>query len=86
MVNLVLALISGVIGALVLAIIPKEKKRVEKLIVLLSSILGAIFTWLVALPVLNGRTVELAGEIAGFSWSIGPDPLGAVFGLIASSL
>ena len=86
MINLILALLSGVVGSLTVAVMPKVKNRTRNLIVLLFSILGAVFTWRVALLVFAGESVRIAGEFAGLLWSIDPDPLGAVFGLIASSL
>lgn len=85
MFNLVLALISGLAGALIVAIFPL-RDRFRNFLVLVFSILGAVFTWRVALLVFSGETVKLAGDFAGFSWTLNPDPLGAVFGLIASTL
>ena len=84
--NLILALLSGIIGGLTVALMPKIKSRTRNLIVLVFSILGAFFSWRVALLVFAGESVRIAGEFGGFLWSIDPDPLGAVFGLIASSL
>ena len=86
MINLILALLSGVVGGLIVAAMPKIKNPTRNLIVLLFSILGAIFSWRVALSVFAGESVRIAVEFAGFIWTIDPDPLGAVFGLIASSL
>ena len=86
MINLVLALLSGIVGGLIVAATPRVKSRIRNLIVLVFSILGAFFTWRAALLVFAGESVGIAGEFAGFLWSIDPDPLGAVFGLIASSL
>lgn len=86
MFNLVLALLSGIVGGLIVAALPNLKNRIRNFIVISFSALGTFFTWRVALLVFSGKTVEIAGEFAGFPWSISPDPLGAVFGLIASSL
>jgi len=86
MINLVLALLSGIVGALIVAVMSKVKDRIRNFIVLLFSILGMVFSWRVALLVFAGKEIKIAGEFAGFSWRIQPDPLGAVFGLIASSL
>ena len=86
MINLVLALFSGVVGGLIVAAMPGVKNRIRNLVVLLFSISGMVFSWRVALLVFAGKSVRIAGEFAGFSWSLGPDPLGAVFGLIVSSL
>lgn len=86
MINLVLALLSGLIGGLIVAVIPEKKSRIRNFIVLAFSVLGIFFSWRVALLVFSGESVRIAGEFAGFPWSLDPDPLGAVFGLIASSL
>lgn len=86
MINIVLALLSGIIGGLIVAMLPRVKNRMRNIIVLIFSILGSVFSWRVALLVFAGKSIRIAGEFAGFSWSINPDPLGAIFGLIASSL
>jgi len=86
MFNLILALLSGVVGGLIVAVMPRVRNRIRNSIVLLFSILGTFFSWRVALSVFAGESVRIAGEFAGFPWSLDPDPLGAVFGLIASSL
>ncbi len=84
--NLVLALASGIIGAIIVAMIPQDKNRIRNITVLIFSLLAAFFTWRTALLVFAGESVRLAGEFAGFPWSLDPDPLGAVFALIASNL
>lgn len=86
MLYLIIALFSGVLGGLLIASRPQLENRIRNLIVLLAIVLGTFFTWRVALLVFAGKEVRIAGELAGFSWSFGPDPLGAIFGLIASTL
>lgn len=86
MLNLILALLSGVVGGLTVALMPQVKNRIRNIVVLLFSILGAFFSWRIALSVFAGESVRIAGELAGLSWSFGPDPLSAIFGLIASNL
>lgn len=86
MINLVFVLFSGVVGALTVAVMPQVRNRIRNLVVLFFTILGTLFTWRIALSVFAGKSVTIAGELAGFSWRFGPDPLGAVFGLIASNL
>lgn len=86
MINLVLALLSGLVGGLIVASMPRVKNRIRNYIVLFFSVLGAFFTWRTALSVFAGESVRIAGEFASFSWSLDPDPLGIVFALIASSL
>lgn len=83
---LILALLSGVVGGLTVAIMPQVRNRIRNLIVLLFFGLGTFFSWKVALLVFAGKSARIAGEIAGFSWSFSPDPLGAIFGIIASTL
>ena len=83
---LVLAISSGIIGGLLAAAIPKDKNRMRKYIVLIFSALGAFFCWRVAAFVFSGESVELSIELGSLNLYIKPDPLGAVFGLIASTL
>lgn len=86
MLDLIFALFSGVVGGIIVAFMPRAKNYIRNIVVLLFTILGTFFSWRIALSVFAGEGVKISGEIAGFSWSFGPDPLGAVFGLIASSL
>jgi len=84
--DLILALSGGLIGGLVVAMMPRAGNRIRSITVSAFSILTIVFSWRVALKVFGGESVRLAGEIGGLSWSLDPDPLGAVFGLIASTL
>lgn len=86
MVNLILALLSGLVGGLVVAVMPRIKNSIRNFVVLLFSLLSTFFTWRVALLVFAGESVRIAGEFAGFPWSLDPDSLGVIFALIASSL
>lgn len=86
MVNLVLALFSGIFGAIIILAMPKLREKTRNILVLIFALFGTFFTWRVGLLVFAGKSVKIAGKLAGLSWSINPDPLGAVFGLIASSL
>lgn len=86
MVNLFLALFSGIIGGIIILAMPKLREKTRNLLALIFVLFGTLFTWRVGLLIFSGESVKIAGELAGFSWSINPDPLGAVFGLIASSL
>lgn len=86
MLYLVLALSSGVIGGLIVAVIPQAKNRIQKYIVLLFTLFGAIFCWRTASLVFAGESVRLSFELGSFSFCVSPDPLGMVFGLIASTL
>lgn len=86
MINIILALLSGVVGGLVLAVMPPVRERIRNIVVLLFSIIGTFFSWRLGLLVFAGESIGITGEFAGFSWRIQPDPLGAVFALIASTL
>ncbi|HZJ84405.1 MAG TPA: proton-conducting transporter membrane subunit [Syntrophomonadaceae bacterium] len=86
MLELILALLSGVAGGLTVAAMRQIKNWLRNLIVLIFSALGAFFSWRVALLVFAGENVTIAGQFAGLSWSLGPDPLGVVFALIVSNL
>lgn len=85
MINLVISLSLGLLGALLIALIPMEK-RIRNFVILLSTGLAMVFSWKVAIPVFNGERIRLAGEIGGLDFALDPDPLGAVFGLIVSVL
>ena len=84
--DLVLALLSGVVGGLVIALMPRASSRLRNIVAMLFCAVGTVFSWRVAGAVLGGRTIRIAGEMAGLAWSLHPDPLGAVFGLIVSTL
>ena len=86
MLYLILALSSGIIGGLIVAVIPQVKDRIQKYIVLIFTVFGAYFTWRVAALVFAGESVRLSIELGSFSFCIDPDPLGVIFGLIASTL
>lgn len=83
---LVLALLSGVIGALIVAMMPKVRNRIRNIVVLVFCLCGTFFTWRTAILIFTGKSVSIGAKIAGLPWSIKPDPLGMVFGLIASTL
>lgn len=86
MIYLALALLSGVAGGLIVGLMPKVNNRIRNIVVLFFCLCGTFFSWRTALLVFSGKSVRVAGELAGFSWSFEPDPLGAIFGLIASTL
>ncbi|MGI6039206.1 MAG: proton-conducting transporter membrane subunit, partial [Eubacteriales bacterium] len=86
MLFLILALLSGVVGGLIVAAIPESRERLRNLIVILFTALGALSCWVVGISAFSGQSIMLVGHIAGFTFSLGPDPLGALFGIIASSL
>lgn len=86
MINLILALLSGVVGSLLVIMMPGISQRIRNMIVVLFALLAMVFSWRVGLLVFAGENIKIAGEFAGFSWQIQPDPLGVVFALIASSL
>lgn len=86
MIYLGLALSSGIVGGLIVAAMAKAANKIRNVFVLVFCVLGAFFSWKVALTVFNGQNIRLVSELAGFSFSFEVDPLGAVFGLIASTL
>lgn len=86
MLYLILALFSGVIGGLIVALLPCTRNRLRNFVVVLFTVSSAIFSWKVAFLVFSGESVRIAGSFGGLGWSLDPDPLGAVFGLIASTL
>mgnify|MGYP000897105846 CR=1 FL=1 len=86
MLSLIIALFSGAVGGLVVAMIPETKNRLRNYIVLFFAASSTFFTWRTAFMVFAGESVRVAGELGGLAFSLDPDPLGAVFGLIASTL
>lgn len=86
MLDLILALSSGMVGGLIVAMMSQAGSRLRNLVVLVFSAAGVTFSWRVAHRVFVGESVRIAGEFGGLAWSLGPDPLGAVFGLIVSTL
>ena len=86
MLDLIFALSSGIIGGLIVAVLPRANSRLRNLVVLVFSIFGMVFSWRVGGKVFAGENIRLSGDIGGLSWSLAPDPLGAIFGLIASTL
>ncbi len=86
MIDLIVALLSGAAGGLLIACTPRVGNRGHNIITLVFSTAGALFSWRVAGAVFAGQTIRISWEIAGLTWSLHPDPLGAVFGLIVSTL
>lgn len=86
MFNLILALFSGAAGSLTVGLIPESKNRLRKLTVLIFAVSSALFSWMLAIDVFAGENIRIACELGRLTFSLEPDPMGAVFGLIASSL
>lgn len=86
MLDLILSLSSGLVGGIIVAAMPRVSNRLRNFIVSLFTVSGMVFSWRVALKIFSGKSIRLAGDIGGLAWSIDPDPLGAIFGLIASTL
>ncbi|MDD4792762.1 MAG: proton-conducting transporter membrane subunit [Firmicutes bacterium] len=86
MTDLVLALLSGAVGGILIGLMPRAGNRLRNIVALVFSAAGTIFSWRVAGAVFAGHTIRISGEIAGLAWSLQPDPLGAIFGLIVSTL
>ncbi len=83
---LVLALSSGAVGGLLVAVLPAARSRLRNLVVLFFTVGGILGSWQVARLVWAGERLRLAGQLGGLSFSLEPDPLGVIFGLIASTL
>ncbi len=86
MTDLALALLSGAVGGILIGLTPRAGNRLRNIVALVFSAASTVFSWRVAGAVFAGRTIRISGEIAGLAWSLQPDPLGAVFGLIVSTL
>ena len=86
MFTLILCIGSGLVGGLLVAVVPAAKNRLRNMVVLFFTGLGMICSWQVARKVLAGERLRLAGQIGGLSLCLDPDPLGVVFGLIAATL
>lgn len=86
MLDLILALLSPSVGGLLIALTPRAHSRLRNTVALMFSAAGTVFSWRVAGAVLAGQTIRITGDMAGLAWSLCPDPLGAVFGLIVSTL
>ena len=86
MTDLALALLSGAVGGILIGLTPRAGNRLRNIVALVFSAASTVFSWRVAGAVFAGRTIGISGEIAGLAWSLQPDPLGAVFGLIVSTL
>ncbi len=86
MIDLVLALLSGAAGGVVIALMPRAGRRLRNTVVLAFAALGAVFAWRAAVKALNGHAVGVDFGIGGLPLSLQLDPLGAVFGIIASTL
>src|SRR5690606_12782045 len=73
-------------GGLAVMLIPGARRRLRNMITLLFAASGAVFSWLTALSVFAGKGTRIGFVSGDLEWSLDPDPLGAVFGLIASTL
>ena len=86
MLYLILALISGVAGGLLVLLTGRNRHSLRNFITLFFSASSAFFCWRVAFLVFAGERVRFGWKPGELQWSLDPDPLGAVFGLIASTL
>ena len=86
MTDLVLALLSGLVGGLVIASLPRVSDGLRNLLALIFAAFATLCTWRVASLVLSGETLHLSGKMAGLTLSLRPDALGAVFGVIVATL
>ena len=70
--DLIFALLSGVVGSLIIAVIPQVRNRLKTLLfVFLCS--RYFFSWRVAIAVFAGESAEISGEIGGFPFVLSPD-------------
>lgn len=83
---MIVALSSGLFGGLISTVIKEKYNRLRCLIVFIFTVLGMIFSWRVALSIFAGNELKLGAQFAGMTWSFQPDPLGALFGIIVSTL
>ncbi len=86
MLNLILALSSGIAGGLIVSIIPGAARRFRNSMIILFATASMVFSWRTALMVFAGQELKLVTQLGGLTWRIQPDPLGAVFGLIVATL
>ncbi|MCK9479249.1 MAG: monovalent cation/H+ antiporter subunit D family protein [Firmicutes bacterium] len=84
--SLIFAISGGIVGGVVVALIPEAKSRFRNIAVFIFALVSAIFSWLTALNIFSGKSVQISKTLWGLNWVLNPDPLGAVFGLIASTL
>ncbi|HHY09755.1 MAG TPA: monovalent cation/H+ antiporter subunit D family protein, partial [Firmicutes bacterium] len=86
MLNLILALISGALGGLITAGVSEANRRLRKIYVLAFTLGGMFFSWRTALAVFAGSRPAISGSLGGLDFRLAPDPLGAVFAIIVSTL
>lgn len=83
---IILGLSSGAAGGLIVLMIPRDRRRLRNIITFIFAASGAVFSWLTALSVFAGKGGRVGFASGELEWSLHPDPPGAVFGLIASTL
>ena len=86
MLYLILALISGVAGGLLVLLTGRNRHSLRNFINLFFSASADYLCWRVAFLVFAGERGRFGWKPGELQWSLDPDPLGAVFGLIASTL
>lgn len=80
------AILVSVISALIIATLDESARKLRNFITLLACGLGAYAIWRITASTIAGVTTVVAGEIGFLKWRLGPDPLGVVYALIASTL
>ncbi len=86
MIKPLIALISGLVGGLLVALLPEKFKKLRNPLVFIFTLISAVYGWMTALPIFAGESFSYSGQLGGLPFIIAPDPLSAVFGLIVSSL
>jgi multicomponent Na+:H+ antiporter subunit D len=83
---MILALLSGLVGGIIILLFPSMNDTLRKRIALSFTLLSAVLTWKVALDVFSGNQADLRFLIGGLSGDFHPDTLSAFFALIISTL
>ncbi len=86
MYNLILALASGILGGAIVFAFPRLGNRVRNAITSFFCMSALFFSWRAALGIFSGRSIALSLNLGGLNFTLAPDPLGAIFSLIISTM
>lgn len=86
MFDILMVILSGILGGVLVAFLPRNSQRKRNGVALIACLIQLVFVWRAVCATLSGKSLTLSGSIGGVSWHLCPDPLGIYFAVITSFL